>query len=220
MSEDSRRSQSVYLFLVLSVPAACVALLSLQEARHRWPGLVRLAQGAAVALPSLLVPAILSAALPAGYRPFPHYLRLAATDHLALHAAATAWWVAIRSYRALEDEAGRRRWDEFLSFSCGFYTLAAFALMVGQWREPDAYAAVMLPVLRLAVIVLSCVLMIVYFESYGLFRFVYAAGYVALPLAAGVATWLERTHHAAGAWTAAAALAALAAFAWWQRERF
>lgn len=210
----------MYLFLVLSVPAAYVALLSLGGERRSWSCLGRAAQGVGAAVPSLLLPAILRAALPATYHAFPHYLVLTTLDHLALHVTVTAWWIGIRGYRSLEDEAGRRRWDDFLSFSCGFYTLAAAALVLAQWREPDAYAALMLPVLRLAVILQSSLLMIVYFESYGVFRLAYAAGYVALPFAVGVVTYLERTHHAVTAVAATAALAAFAALTWAGKERF
>lgn len=208
----------MYLFLVMSVPAAFVAALSLDQAARVRSGLLRAAQGAAAALPSLLAPAILRAALPQTYRGFPHYLSLVAVDHLALHAAVTAWWIGIRGHGTLEDEAGRRRWDEFFSFSCGFYTVVALALTAAQWREPDAYAALMLPVLRLAIIVLSSLLMVVYFESCGVFRFAYAAAYVALAFAAGLATYLERTHHAVAAAIVAAVLAVTALLAWWRKE--
>ncbi len=210
----------MYVFLVLSVPAAYFALLSLGEERRPWSGLGRVLQGAAAALPSLLVPAILRAALPATYRAFPHYLVLTAVDHFGLHAAATASWLIIRGYRALEDEAGRRRWDDFFAFSAGFHTLVAMALMLGQWREADMYAALLLPALRLAMLLLSSLLMVVYFESYGFFRVTYAAAYVALPFAAGAATYLERTHHAIAAIAATAGLAVVAAAAWLRKERF
>ncbi len=210
----------MYFFLVLSVPAAYFALLSLGEERRPRSGLGRALQGAAVAIPSLLVPAILLAVLPAAYRALPHYLELTAVDHLGLHAAVTAGWLLIRGYGTLENEAGRRRWDDFFAFSSGFYTMVAVALMLGQWREPDMYAALLLPVLRLVMLLLSSLLMVVYFESYGFFRVAYAAAYVALPFAVGVATYLERTHYTIAALAVAAGLAALAAITWARKELF
>ncbi len=185
-----------------------------------WSGLSRAAQGAGTAVPSLLVPAILRAVLPGVYRPFPHYLVLVATDHLSLYAAATAWWVVLRSYRSLEDEAGRRKWDDFFAFSCGFYALAAVALVLGGWARPDIYASFGLPVLRVATILLSSILMVVYFESYGIFRVLYAIAYGALPFVAGLVTYLDRTHHAAAAAIAAVAFLAIAALAWRRKELF
>jgi hypothetical protein len=210
----------VYLFLVLSTPAVYVALLSLEDRRRVWSGLGRAAQGAGLALPSLLLPAILRAALPAVYRAFPHYLLASLTDHLSLHAAVTAWWLAVRGYRTLEDEAGRRRWDDFFAFSCGFYTLAAAALALARWAEPDIYTLLALPVLRVAMVVLSSILMVVYFESYGVFRFLYAAAYVALPFLVGAITYLESVHYSAVAAAAAAVLLVLSLLAWRSKELF
>jgi hypothetical protein len=213
-------SETVYLFLVVSVPAAYFALLSLGEERRSRSGLGRALQGAAVAIPSLLVPVILRAVLPSTYRAFPHYLELTAVDHLGLHAAVTAAWIAIRGYGTLENEAGRRRWDDFFAFASGFYTLVAVGFALGHWGEPHMYAALLLPVLRLVMLLSSSLLIVVYFESYGIFRVGYAAAYLALPFAAGAATYLERVHYTVAAVAATVALAALASFAWARKERF
>lgn len=210
----------MYLFLVLSAPAAFVALSGLDQGPRSRSSWMNVAQGAGAALPSLLAPAVLRAVLPSTRHGLSHYAALAAVDHLALHAAATGWWLAIRGYRTLEDEAGRRRWNDFFAFSCGFYGLAAAALAAAQWRQPDAYAAFMLPALRLAIILFSSLLMVLYFESYGVFRAGYAAAYVGLPFAAALPTYLERTHHAVAAAAAAVGLVAAALFAWWRKERF
>ncbi len=209
----------MYLFLVLSLPAALVVALSVDQGPRPWSGWLRAAQGAGAALPSLLPPALLRALLPPTTHGLGLYASLVAVDHFALHAAVTGWWIAIRGYQALENEAGRRRWNDFLAFSCGFYLVAALVLAAVQWREPDAYAALVLPALRLAIILLSSLLMVVYFESYGLFRVAYAAAYAAIPFAAGLATYLQRTHHGAAAAIVTSGLAVAAVLAWWRKER-
>jgi hypothetical protein len=210
---------TVYLFFLLAVPATYVALTNIRG-RSTVQGFLLAAKGAGLAVPSLLLPAILQAVLPGTYRPFPHFLVLAAGDHCALLAGVTAWWIVIKGYQVLEDEAGKRRWEDYLSFASGFYTMVAAAFALSHGGEPDLYTALMLPVLRVSMILLASLLLIFYFESYGLFRFAYAAAYVLVPFAAAGATWLAATHYTVASVAATAALAVLAGLAWFQRESF
>ena len=176
----------MHLLLLLAIPGLYVGLVGESDKlRACAPNLLK---GVLVS-PAGVVGVLAVRALAQGsYRPLRLYVAVTLEHHVLLYLLVIGSWVLLRGYRALEDEAGRRRWHDFLAFSAGFYAVISLVPALSGTR--DLHDTIVLPLVRGALVVVSSVLVVLFFESYGIYRFLYATAAALLPLLAGLVSYL------------------------------
>jgi len=183
----------VHLFAVACFPAAYGVLrlgasVRQTEGDRRW-----FLAGLAVALPAVVASWFLQRlGQPLG--PFGLYVRVMAIDHGYLHLHAVGSWLLLRGLRTLEDEAGRRRWFDFLAFAVGMHVVVALSGALLSWGRPTLDTMLFLPIGRLCGVIATAVLLVLLFESYGIYRVAYALALAAVPLLFGFVEYLVEMH--------------------------
>jgi hypothetical protein len=209
----------MHLFLVVCFPATYGVLRARATAREAEGDLKWLLIGVAAALPAALVDWA-AGTLTGALRPFPLYLQTAFADYVALHVFSVGAWLLIRGYRSLENEAGRRRWFDYLAFATGLNAAVAVFTMVTLWGEATLYSVLLLPAARLAVVLATSVLVVLYFEAYGIYKVLYGLAVLILPFASGAVAYLDAINRHGSAGAVLAGLLAVSAYLWHEREGF
>jgi hypothetical protein len=209
----------MHLFLVVCFPATYGLLRSGATAREAEGDTKWLLAGLGAAIPAIVLSwAMSTMSMP--LRPFLLYLRVAFADYVAVHILSVVAWLVIRGYRTLENESGRRRWFDFLAFSTGMYAILAVFVVIALWGEPSLYTVLMLPLARLSTVLSTSVLVVLFFEAYGIYKVIYGMAIGGLPLAAGALAYLDAINRHGWAAALLAGLLALSIYLWHEREGF
>jgi hypothetical protein len=209
----------MHLFLVVCFPATYGLLRARATAREAEGDVRWLLIGLAAALPAAFVDWA-AGRLPGALGPFALYVQTALADYVALHLFSVAAWLLIRGYRSLENEAGRRRWFDYLAFASGLNAAVALFTMIALWGEATLYTVLLLPLARLAVVLVTAVLVVLYFEAYGIYKFLYGLAVLTVPFASGAMAYLDTINRHGAAGAVLAGLLAMAGYLWHDREGF
>jgi len=177
------------LFALLGIP--CFTLLIGALADGWGPGhrststlrarTVQFLEGAGLAVPAVVVLLLLHRFVGVSYRPLLLYLHGALIDHLlpagVLVLGCLLWF----------PKAG---FHELLFFSGGFFGVVSLATTVAAYGQYDLHLLFLLPVLRMATVVLLPLLLLRLVESYGALRVTYGVALAAVALGTGVCSCL------------------------------
>jgi hypothetical protein len=207
----------MHLFLLLCLPAVYGLLragASIRQVEGDWRYLT---MGLSLSPGAILI-SWLAARIGVPLGPFALYLRTTLVDHAALHVYAVGAWLLFRGIRALEDEAGRRRWFDYLAYGIGLYAGLAVYVVLASWGRPTPETVVFLPLERLSTVLCTSVLLVLFFESYGIYRVLYGLAIVLLPFAFGLVSYLLEINRMFWAAASLAVLASATVVVWSRRE--
>jgi hypothetical protein len=206
----------VTLFLLVGVPllALFVVLLpwpSEQVPRRPWLAMVFL-RGMFFAAPAWLALALLRSVIGEPLTGFPLWLALLGTDQLAPVALAIGAFI-IAQRRLSFHPAEEGTFLVTLCFLAGFFSVLDLADFLREWQAWDAHTLFLLPLMRVATILLASLFSPRFYRWQGKLGLLYLALCSAATLPLSLASFVYAVNYATVAWALVAALVAVSAVA-------
>ena len=147
-------------------------------------------KGMALYIPAFVVFLLFKAWISVSYNPIYMYLRVFFLDHFFYFIVVIAGFILIQGLDNLE----RVEFLQLAVFSTGFYAVAGVEAILQNTGVYNMYLLFFLPLLRFAIIVLSSLLFMKIFYSFGLLKIGYIVGLFSLSFLAAVVSHLNEIH--------------------------
>ncbi len=150
-------------------------------------------KGALTFVPALILSVILGRLISISYKPASHFFYLFFTEHFLYFVIAVAGFILFQGLIKLN----KTTLLEFSLFSVGYYSLVSLQTVIKLNGELSGYQIFILPVVRMALILLSALFLIKILNSYGFMMAGYAFAFFLLPFAACLVSYLHQTNRVA-----------------------
>jgi hypothetical protein len=153
--------------------------------------LVLFGKGVSVFIPAYVLVVVLRRLVSQSYRPAKLYFFTFFEEHFVFYVVLIGGFVAFWGLANLY----RIKILDFVSFSAGFYSVAALQAILENHGTLGEYHLFLLPIVRVAMIVLAALFAVKYLNAFGVFRVLYALFLILLPFLVSLFSALHHTNY-------------------------